>query len=202
MKLKPSHDAMQNMFERQSETLDAMVADFRSGRHDALPWRVVSANRLTRLWTDAATEGFLRNERSLDQIERVIVDNVLKLSVTTEISGHAATYPEEALQDHFDDPDERERFIAWAVEIPEGGFRVSDYGMDRLFELAALATETQEPMERLAVLDMILNVTHPRSDIASWFVEGGSMTLSKLSEAERPGLRQLNTEESGSCCLF
>lgn len=202
MQLKPSEDAMRAMFERQDDMRDQMVRDFRSGRYDAMPWRVASADKLIRLWTDAAAEGFIRHEKRLEALERIIVDNVLKLAVTTEISGHTAVIPEEALEEHFSDPEEMERFISWAVDLPDGGFRVSDYGMNRLFELAALATETEDPMQRLAVLDMILNVTHQRSDLASWFVEGGAQTLSRLADDQRPGLCRTNDASVASLSPF
>ena len=47
----------------------------------------------------------------------------------------------------------------------------------KLHELRRLET----PELRLAKIDEMLNIVHTRSDIAGWFVEGGSGSLSQLS---------------------
>lgn len=185
MRLEPSSDAMIDLFERQGEMLDRMASDFRSGKHPALPWKVVPEKDLTRIWKAAAADGMVRDSKGLGRIEALMVENVLKLAVNNEISGHAESYPAEALADHFQE-DEVEAFVEWAIETP-AGWRISDYGMRDLFRLAALATETDDPMQKLAVLDRMLNVCHQRSDLAGWFVEGGSRMLSHLSDGERPG---------------
>ena len=71
-----------------------------------------------------------------------------------------------------------------------GGF-VSDYGLKPLQKLLFQLMKTQESKEELVLIDRMLNVLHQRSDIASWFVEGGSNALSQLSGYETPD------EESG-----
>lgn len=186
MRLNPSSEAMLNLFERQAEMLDRMVHDYRSGQHQSLPWKIVPASNLARIWKAAAGEGIVRDTKGLERIEAIMVENVLKLAVNTEISGHSECYPAEALADHFEES-EVEGFVDWAIETP-GGWRISDYALRDLLPLAALATETDDPMLKLAVLDRMLNVCHQRSDLAGWFVEGGSMTLSHLSTDDRPGM--------------
>ena len=39
------------------------------------------------------------------------------------------------------------------------------------------------PEEKLLLIDRMLNVVHQRSDIAEWFVEGGSRALAQLSSS-------------------
>ena len=41
--------------------------------------------------------------------------------------------------------------------------------------------KAKTPEEKIVIIDQILNVAHQRSDLASWFIEGGSYSLSKLS---------------------
>jgi len=185
MRLNPSREAMLELFERQGEMLDRMVHDYRSGQHQSLPWKLVPASNLARIWKAAAAEGFVRDAKGLERIEALMIENVLKLSVNNDISGHSHVEPTDVLSDHFRE-DEIEAFVEWAIECP-GGWRISDYGIEDLFKLAALATETRDPLEKLAVLDRMLNVCHQRSDLAGWFVEGGSRMLSELSAGERPG---------------
>jgi len=42
-------------------------------------------------------------------------------------------------------------------------------------------TQTTEAEQKIPIIDKMLNVVHQRSDIAAWFVEGGSQALSQLS---------------------
>ena len=183
---KPSERAMLDIFEKQSEILGEMVSEYLSGQHPALPWKVVPAARLVRIWKDAARDGFVRDEKGLARIEATFVENVVKLMVTTEISGHTNVSPEEALAEYFG-PDEIEAFVEWAIETEGGAWRISDYGLPDLVNLAALVTDAANPSDKLVILDRMLNVAHQRSDLASWFVEGGRRTLYTLfAEGERP----------------
>lgn len=68
----------------------------------------------------------------------------------------------------------------WDKEGKMGGF-ISDYGLNPLVTLAAELRRDKTPEEKLITIDKMLNVAHQRSDIAHWFVEGGSRALSQLS---------------------
>ena len=61
-----------------------------------------------------------------------------------------------------------------------GGF-ISDYGLNPLLTLLGKLLRSEVAEESLVIIDKMLNVVHMRSDIASWFVEGGSDALSSLS---------------------
>jgi hypothetical protein len=63
----------------------------------------------------------------------------------------------------------------------EMGRFISDYGLKPLVKLAEQVHKAKSPEEKLVLLDQMLNVVHRRSDIANWFVEGGSHALSQLS---------------------
>lgn len=185
LNFKPSEDAMRDLHERVSETLDAMVGEFRRDPEGQAPWPVVPAARLKRIWSDAAKHGFVRDVRGLEAIERRFVENVVRLMVNTEVAAHGARSSAEVLEDRVEE-DEIEKFVDWAIETPQGGWRISDYGLESLFALAAALNETDRPEDKLVILDAMLNVVHQRSDLASWFVEGGTKTLSDLADGERP----------------
>jgi hypothetical protein len=68
----------------------------------------------------------------------------------------------------------------WDAEGEKGGF-ISDYGLEPLVTLAGQVRRAGSPEEKLVILDQMLNVIHQRSDIANWFVEGGSRALAQLS---------------------
>jgi hypothetical protein len=68
----------------------------------------------------------------------------------------------------------------WDKESEMGGF-ISDYGLNPLVTLAGELRRQTKPEDKLVTIDKMLNVVHQRSDIANWFVEGGSRALSQLS---------------------
>ena len=77
----------------------------------------------------------------------------------------------------------KERFFDYYMEDPEhkmGGF-ISDYGLKPLVTLLGQLIRNTTAEQDVATIDKMLNVVHQRSDIASWFVEGGSRALSQLS---------------------
>lgn len=61
-----------------------------------------------------------------------------------------------------------------------GGF-MSDYGLQPLMTLLHELIQSDRPETDLVIIDKMLNVVHQRSDIANWFVQGGSYALSQLS---------------------
>ena len=74
------------------------------------------------------------------------------------------------------------KFTWYYTEDPkEGQAYISDYGMQPLMTLMGELRRQTKPEDKLVTIDKMLNVVHPRSDMAGWFVEGGSSSLSKLS---------------------
>jgi hypothetical protein len=63
----------------------------------------------------------------------------------------------------------------------KGNWRISDYGLDKIGRYVVALLEEENYNKKLAWIDCILNVAHQRSDLASWFVEGGRKTLSFLN---------------------
>ncbi len=182
---EPSQEAKADLIHREQEMLETMINEYNSGRWpDAAPWRVVPAERLKRIWQDSAQLGFVRDERGLMSIRDRFVENYLRLGVNTAISGHATYTYQEVLDDYFEG-DEIEKFVNWAIQC-DTGWRLSDIAIERLFPLCAAATEATDPADILVICDLIMNVAHQRSDLASWFVAGGTRTLSELADGVRP----------------
>ena len=75
------------------------------------------------------------------------------------------------------------KFFDYYMNDPEGkmGGFISDYGLKPLEELLVELLRATTPEEKLLIIDRMLNVVHQRSDIADWFVEGGSRALAQLS---------------------
>lgn len=74
-----------------------------------------------------------------------------------------------------------DRFTDYGTDSKSGHLFISDYGLKPLQKLSYQLMSQRKPEERLVTIDKMLNVVHIRSDLASWFVEGGSASLSNLS---------------------
>lgn len=75
------------------------------------------------------------------------------------------------------------KFFDYYMDDPEGkmGGFISDYGLKPLEDLLSELLRAKEDSEKVMLVDRMLNVVHQRSDIANWFVEGGSRALAQLS---------------------
>jgi hypothetical protein len=177
----PSEKARYDYYEMEYELLDKMVEQYRSGQHLRQPWTTVSAARVTRIWNTFAATGMVRDEKGLDTIAHQLLTNIVLLWLNTALAGHTPVPVEDVLSHHLDEIEDIDEFVSWAVDEEHGGWKISDYGFPRLGTLAALLFDCQTAEEKLVVCDAILNVTHPRSDMASWFIEGGSTTLNALA---------------------
>lgn len=58
---------------------------------------------------------------------------------------------------------------------------MSDYGTQPLVNLAFDLAKEENAEKKVVIIDKMLNIVHQRSDLAAWFIEGGSRTLSDIS---------------------
>lgn len=114
---------------------------------------------------------------------QTVLDNIHKININNILTGHSEMNPESFTEDitgekpvkgHFE---KNENFF----DDENGGWRISDYGADKLTEAAHDLYQAKTPEEKLQIIDRILNVVHARSDLSSWFVEGGKDTLNNLA---------------------
>lgn len=76
----------------------------------------------------------------------------------------------------------RQRFIDGIyTEDKNGAYMLSDYGLPKLESILLKIMSEKTPEQKLCLIDQFLNVVHQRSDLAAFFIEGGSNTLTKLS---------------------
>lgn len=160
-------------------------------------WEVVPFSIFERQWEEFIKWGYVKPNyiKTIETIEEVITKNILKVTVNTELAGHTSSDPKYAWREFLESsiPENKmEKYVEYLDEHfgdfitePKGQMRISDYGLEplqkKLFELRKIHT----PEKKLAKIDEILSVIHMRSDIASWFIEGGSRALSNLSGIER-----------------
>ena len=176
--------ARQDFWEMESEMADRMFTEYKSGT-PAQPWKVIPAKRIIAIWKNAAKAGFMleRDEKALQQIADLMVENVMRLYINTQLAGHGTDSSEVVFQNlGLDDEIENvEAFVDWCVDYP-GGWRISDYGLEDLIKGAIQLLDDPTSDQQLVIIDTMLSVTHQRSDLASWFVEGGTSTLNRLRD--------------------
>lgn len=149
-------------------------------------WRLISFPRLKKIWEDAARMGFVRDEKGLEMIKNQMIKNVIQLDVNTELMGHAQSYPNDEIKDLGYTMEEFEAKMndvndIYFIDPKSGQWRLSDYGLKPLWDIALKLIKEQDHIRQIMYIDQMLNVVHQRSDLASWFVEGGSAALSQLS---------------------
>lgn len=73
------------------------------------------------------------------------------------------------------------KFYDYYSTDKNGTWLLSDYGLKPLQTLALELNRTSDHNQMVVVIDKMLNVVHQRSDMAGWFVQGGSSALSDIS---------------------
>lgn len=170
----PGYAAIHDRFD---DVLYELISDFKNGK--PLHWPVLPKYLVHRVWENFSTEGYVADERALQNIYTSMRDNVVRLGIANIVSGHEEVSPESILDDL--DTEQHEEFCTWLIESPYG-WRISDYGFKPLMDAVALAFEAKTDGARLKYLDRALHVTHCRGDLSLLFIEGGRNSALSLSE--------------------
>ena len=134
----------------------------------------------------------------------IIMTNTAKLRANTELAGHESFFPFYELKDAIEQyPD---KFIdaikecgelnddnyyhildymglyEW-MNMPDGSDAWSDYGLPALENVISEYKEGMSPEETIVIINKALDCAHPRGDLSSIFIVGGSKTLSNISES-------------------
>jgi hypothetical protein len=175
---KAAGPGYQALLWRMEDVLAELVADFKAAK--PLHWPVLPRRVVHRVWSGFVRDGYVRDDRALDNIQAAMRDNVVRLQIANIVAGHEALDPGAILEEHL--PEEQyEDFCAWLIES-EQGWRISDYGLAPLQDALALAHEAKTSAARLKYLDRALHVTHQRGDLSRLFIEGGRSTVADLDE--------------------
>ena len=166
------------------ETINNILSDFLEHKKMGIkeqPWVVIPFPRLKKIWEDFMRNGFVRDIRGLEVIENIVQNNIIKLYANTVLCGHTSINPDDEFEEFGFTEEDRDDFYDYIDKISDYAF--SDFGGRRLGLLTLLKQlrKAKTPEEKIVIIDQILNVAHQRSDLASWFIEGGSYSLSKLS---------------------
>lgn len=180
----PSMDTIENYFELYDMELASIINDYQANPEGTQPWSFLPFPRIQKIWADFAKTGFVRDEKGIDKVGEMVVDNIIKVAANTFLAGHTEGDPESWLREEF--PEDADEFdwdgLYEYITDPAGGhIRMSDYAMDDLEQDAARILESESAEDKLVNIDRALNRIHMRSDIAGWFLKGGSNDLNKLA---------------------
>lgn len=191
-------DATEQWYETRDMMYNRIADEFESGKERVEIPRI-NANRLAKIWLDFGKTGVVRDVKGLYNIIKQFGIALAKLDVSTELLGHTETDPKYGLEsagvhprqigydvdewdeveDFYDDP-AFYKFSDFLVD-ENGSWYLSDYGLKPLHNFYHKALITDKPEDMIYAIDKALNVIHARSDLASWFVEGGADTLNKIA---------------------
>jgi transposase-like protein len=170
------------------------------------PWKVFPAARLKKILNDFMKFGYVTDERGLRNLADLICDNIFKLNANTLFMGHTPHDPIDVIKnidstngtDEELDVDENslDGFENYIEDPLSGQWRISDYAMEPLMEDAYRIIASTKSTDLLLAVYRAINRIHQRSDIAKFFVEGGSKTLSQLSGV--PSLPMVERDEHGA----
>src|SRR5271157_2817100 len=186
-----SEDAMYKALEVQNQMAWEVLTEYQTALKGKnvnyrQKWRVVPSARLKKIWSDYANTGFVRDEAGINEIADIVVENIFKIDVNTILCGHTATNPESWASEVLDIeiPRNRDYFekLPHFFDDEEGSWRISDSAMPGLEDLAIRLMDARTGEQKLQIIDRILQIAHPRSDIAGWLVSGGRNTLNYLFE--------------------
>jgi len=151
-------------------------------------WTTIPYSTFERMWSQFIKFGEVPSQlwKYLDKIEAIITRNILKIDVNTEFAGHKNDGMDyDIIEDYGVSMEDLEKHFGDYIEDSNGAARISDFALEPLLNKLRELKHLETPEDRLMKIDQILEIIHMRSDIASWFVKGGSKALSNLSGYER-----------------
>lgn len=120
--------------------------------------------------------------------QNLAVDTYLRLCVNNILMDHESVDSYEYVTNRWPLPItdfEFEKFMEnyedWACDR-YGRWFISDYATGELGKWIVQLMQEENPNKKLMYIDQVLSVTHRRSDLSSWFIEGGLSTLDEKGE--------------------
>lgn len=182
MNKEDAEELLDDLAEEFVNTLLNEYQKFRStGIHQS--WYVIQDEMLIKEWNYNAQTGLV-HDKIIDKIQNIIIVNYTKLYINTALMGHTRESPYEFRYRYIEGEDIEEDYLEYYgdyCETVDGDWRISDSGLDKMYNLCIRLLVEKDYSTKLYLIDTILNIVHQRSDLSSWFVEGGSETLSRIA---------------------
>lgn len=146
------------------------------------PWIPYPIHRIRKIWNDYVIYKIIKDEKGIIEISENFINKIALLDATTILTGHTTEDPSNILEDLnlvYDESIMTKLYYYMCDST--GTLYISDYGLTKLQNLAIDLINSDDIIDKLLILDQILNVTHQRSDLSSWFIKGGRQQLDILS---------------------
>jgi len=184
----PNDSMFYDVMDIVSEVGCDQFCDYRNKETDGRQsWRLISFPRLKRIWEGHAFGGVIHDDRGMDTIIEICLENFGKIQFNSLMCGHTSRDPLEDINERYIsenesswNEDDLEDYPQWC-EDDNGMPRISDYANDKMLTACIKMVAAQTDTQKLCAVDELLQITHMRSDLAGWFVEGGCTALSELS---------------------
>jgi hypothetical protein len=174
------------------------LGEFSRNMNGRQSWEVVPFDMWERVRTEFFKYGFVRSHDALMNIISVLTHNIIQLAansiITHTYGGHLSTWERLSGMNESDYEkqtaaciqkygiDDEELGIIWDyLKDDKGVARISDTTLGQLYRNLEDLNESQTPEQQIVIIDHIFDISHPRSDLASWLIQGGSASLSKLT---------------------
>ena len=141
----------------------------------------------------------------------IIMKNTCIIDAITALAGHTQWFPYSDCSDVYNELEDAETdyyifsefldkrgFYDWC-KLPDGSDAWSDFGLQPLWNIINEYQENMTAEQVLVLVNRCLDVTHQRGDLPSAFIEGGSSSLTKISnesvERKITNEKDMNWEE-------
>ena len=179
------YEAYDDYRDRRDYQLDDLATFLKNSKGKGhVPWNKIPANKLKRIWLDYGKTGVVRDEKGLEQIADLMLNNIARLRASTDMMDHSEHDVRPELEDNgyiFTDEQWNEWMSNVFTDKEHGNWMLSDYGLPKLENLYVKIYNADTPEKKIFFIDQALNVVHQRSDLANMFVEGGSSTLTTIA---------------------
>ena len=128
----------------------------------------------------------------------IIIKNTVILNSNTELAGHSGYFPTDDflafVENHFPEKlDEIDTIDEYSfldelglydwMKMPDGSDAWSDFGLKPINDILMEYNDESTPEETLVLINRVLDVYHQRGDLSSIFIQGGSKSLSQISNS-------------------
>jgi len=190
-----NYDVNNDFTRRRSEQLMYLCKSLKtSGGTGKLYWKTISASLFKNVWYQFGKYKRI-NSNDLDKISDQMLTNIARLCASMEMMSHGQVRSRDVKGDIERETGYKFTDEEWGVWMPSyftdlsGNSYISDFGFPELEKLYPAIFNAKTDEEKIYAIDKALNVIHPRNDLASMFVEGGTNTLSLI--ASQGGYRSL-----------
>jgi hypothetical protein len=172
--------ALDNINENYSSILNEYYSRKRKPG-SMMSWTVIPFARIKKIWQDYARTGIVNDEKGMNEIANQMITILSRIQAATDLAGHGSGNIEEWAKEmgiRHPNPKNQDFYYNF-LETPYGT-PVSDYGLEKLWDLARKLSRAKKAEEKILIVDQMLQITHQRGDLAALFVEGGIESLTEL----------------------